>query len=117
MPCDALNRFRLDGRTALVVGAGPGIGAHVAHALASVGANVIVTARSAERVGRLADEVTNSSGEAIAITAEMGMAADRDRLEALSKESLGPSHVVFHNATSPLLPGDASALNVDLELW
>jgi len=117
MTYDALNRFRLDGRTALVVGAGPGIGAHVARAFASAGANVVVSARSAERVGSVVDEIRSAGGQAVAIAADIGIAEDRDRIVAFSKESFGSIDILFHNATSSVLPRDADPLDVDVEHW
>lgn len=50
-----LSAFRLDGRIAVVTGAGSGIGAAAAHALAGVGAHVVaadIDAAAAERVAR-----------------------------------------------------------------
>ena len=41
-----LDRFKLDGRSAIVTGAGRGIGAATAIALAEAGADVLVTART-----------------------------------------------------------------------
>ncbi len=52
-----LDRFRLDGRIALVTGASSGLGEAVARALAGVGARVAVTARRADRLAALADEI------------------------------------------------------------
>jgi len=37
-----LDRFRLDGRTAILTGVGPGVGEHVAKAYAELGANVVI---------------------------------------------------------------------------
>ena len=49
-----LDRFRLDGRTAILTGVGPGVGEHVAKAYAELGANVVISARSPDRLERIA---------------------------------------------------------------
>lgn len=53
----ALDRFRLDGRVAIVTGASSGLGAAVARALASAGARVALVARRRERLEALAAEL------------------------------------------------------------
>ncbi|MBU2016727.1 MAG: SDR family NAD(P)-dependent oxidoreductase, partial [Alphaproteobacteria bacterium] len=52
-----LDRFRLDGRTAILTGVGPGVGEHVAKAYAELGANVVLSARSQDRLDRIAAEI------------------------------------------------------------
>ena len=56
-PGFGLDRFRLDGRVALVTGASSGLGAGVARALAAVGARVGVVARRKDRLAELASEI------------------------------------------------------------
>ena len=51
-----LSLFRLDGRVALVSGAGRGIGAATALALAEAGADVVVLARTAEQLEAVAEQ-------------------------------------------------------------
>ena len=41
IPVSVLDRFQLDGRTAILTGVGPGVGEHVAKAYAELGANVV----------------------------------------------------------------------------
>jgi len=58
-----LELFRLDGQTALVTGASSGLGARFTRVLAAAGAEVIVTARRADRLQELADEVPGVRAE------------------------------------------------------
>lgn len=59
-----LPSFRLDGRTALVTGAGRGIGAAAAAALAQAGAAVTVAARSREALEVVAEAIEERGGRA-----------------------------------------------------
>ncbi|MEM9041800.1 MAG: SDR family oxidoreductase [Actinomycetota bacterium] len=52
-----LDRFRLDGRVAVVTGAGKGIGRGLATGLAEAGADVVLTARTASDLDEVAAEV------------------------------------------------------------
>ena len=56
--------FRLDGRRALVVGAGRGIGAAGACALAGAGAEVTLAARSRKELEAVTDTVHSRGGRA-----------------------------------------------------
>ena len=52
-----IDRFRLDGRAAIVTGAGRGIGRGSALALAEQGANVVITARTESQLDEVAAEI------------------------------------------------------------
>lgn len=54
---NVLDRFRLDGRVAIVTGASSGLGEGIARALAQAGARVAVVARRYERLAALAGEI------------------------------------------------------------
>jgi NAD(P)-dependent dehydrogenase (short-subunit alcohol dehydrogenase family) len=61
---DASSLFRLDGRRALVTGAGRGIGVAAAEALAAFGAHVTLVSRSEAEVAEAARAIRNSGGRA-----------------------------------------------------
>ena len=101
-----LDRFRLDGRTAVLTGVGPGVGEHVAKAYAELGANVVISARSPDRLARIAGEVNAlEGGRAVAVTADAGKREDLERLVRTAHDRFGPVHIVFNNAAAGVVYG------------
>jgi len=66
---------RFDGAVAVVTGGGQGIGAAVARALAAEGAAIVVAARSADRIEKVADEIRRGGGKAWAVPCDVTDAA------------------------------------------
>jgi len=66
-----LERFRLNGRTALVTGGGQGIGRAFCHALCEAGAAVAVVDRAEELARAVAAELAAKGGRSLAITADV----------------------------------------------
>jgi len=91
---EPLEQFRLDGQVAVVTGSSAGLGARFARVLHAVGATVVVTARRAERLEALCEEIPG----AIAIAADMTLAGDRERLVAETRERTGRLDVLVNNA-------------------
>lgn len=76
-----LDRFRLDGKTALVTGGARGLGLTMATALAQVGADIVISGRSLAACEAAAASITASTGRtATAVAADVSIAADVDRL-------------------------------------
>jgi NAD(P)-dependent dehydrogenase (short-subunit alcohol dehydrogenase family) len=70
----------LHGRVAVITGAGKGIGRATAEAIAAAGAHVVVAARTAIQVEDVAASIRKGGGAATAVSADVGRAADVDRL-------------------------------------
>lgn len=115
-----LDRFRLDGRTAILTGVGPGVGEHVAKAYAELGANVVISARSADRLERIVGEINaKNGGRAVAVPVDAGKREDLERLVKVAHDNFGPIHIVFNNAAAGIVYGkDGKGIwdNTD-EVW
>jgi len=93
-----LDRFTVTDRVAVVTGAGRGIGAGIARALAEAGADVVCAARSVEQIERTAGEVRDRGRRAIAVPCDV---TDRSQLEALVRrttDELGRLDILVNNA-------------------
>ncbi|NNG02605.1 MAG: SDR family oxidoreductase [Inquilinus sp.] len=86
--------FRLDGRRALVTGAGRGLGLAMATALAEAGAHVVLAARTEAQVEDAAAALREAGFSAEAAVVDV---TDRPAFEALVART-GPFHVFVNNA-------------------
>jgi NAD(P)-dependent dehydrogenase (short-subunit alcohol dehydrogenase family) len=75
-----LNKFRLDGRTALVTGAGRGIGRACAIALAQAGAEVWLAARTREEIEQAASEIRAAGASAHAVACDVTNSKDLQKI-------------------------------------
>ena len=72
----------LAGRTAVVTGAGRGIGRAIAISLAQSGCRVILTARTSGQLEEVQQEISRHGGEAVCIAADLSHDEEIDRLVA-----------------------------------
>ena len=84
----------LDGRTALVTGAGRGLGRGIAVALAAAGARVVLVSRTAAEIDSVAAEIVAFGGEAVAVPCDV---LDLPRFEAVL-DGVGVVDVLVNNA-------------------
>jgi 7-alpha-hydroxysteroid dehydrogenase len=92
-----LDRFRLDGKAAIVTGAGRGIGAATAVALAEAGADVVVAARTADQLDAVAKRIVAAGQRAEVVAADL---SDFDALAGLADAAravFGRLDVVVNN--------------------
>ena len=94
-----LDRFRLDGRRALVTGGGQGLGRVIAQALAEAGAEVAVASRTLANCETAAKEIAAATGRrTLAFAADVAVAADVERLVKEVRATLGPIDILVNNA-------------------
>jgi len=93
-----LERFRVDGKVAVVTGAGRGIGAATALALAEAGADVALSSRSEDQLRDIAERVGALGRRALVFPADVN---ENERVEALAEatvDELGGIDIVINNA-------------------
>lgn len=96
---NAIDRFRLDGRVALVTGGSRGLGRVIAEALASAGAAVALTARDESAARRVAEEIAAASGvPTLGIAVDVLDPAGIDAAVAATADRLGGLHILVNNA-------------------
>jgi NAD(P)-dependent dehydrogenase (short-subunit alcohol dehydrogenase family) len=98
IPLEQPPDFRLDGQTALVTGASRGIGASLARALAGAGAQVALAARTRAELDRVASEIADAGGDALAVELDL---RDVDSIDAAVEATLaryGKLDVLVNNA-------------------
>ena len=89
----------LENKTALVTGAGRGIGRAIALALAEYGADVAVNySGSKEQAEETVRQIIEMGRKAVAIQADVSEEADCVRMFAQAEEALGPVDILVNNA-------------------
>jgi NAD(P)-dependent dehydrogenase (short-subunit alcohol dehydrogenase family) len=86
------------GRTALVTGAGTGIGAAVAEALAADGTAVVLAGRRRAPLEEIAARVDDAGGRALAVEVDITADGDAERAVAAAVDAFGALHIVVNNA-------------------
>lgn len=93
-----LDRFRLDGKVAVVTGASSGLGAAFATGLAEAGADVAICARRAERLEQTKRDVEALGRRCVAVTADVAKPEDCTRVVEETVATLGHVDILVNNA-------------------
>ncbi|WP_028463316.1 SDR family NAD(P)-dependent oxidoreductase [Nocardia sp. 348MFTsu5.1] len=93
-----IDRFRLDGRVAVVTGAGSGLGAGFARALADAGADVAIAARRRDRLEEVAQTVREMGRACLVVPTDVTDPAECDNLAAAVVAEFGGIDVLVNNA-------------------
>ena len=91
----------LAGRSAIVTGASEGLGAEIARHYVKAGANVLVCARSAESLGRGAEELRrlgSAKQKIISLTADVSKPSDSEKVAKRALDEFGDLQILVNNA-------------------
>ena len=95
---DYRHLFDLTGKVALVTGSSKGIGKAIAEAMAASGAKVVISSRKAERCQKVAADIEENGGEAIAVPCNISDPADLENLVEQTRGIWGRIDVLVCNA-------------------
>jgi NAD(P)-dependent dehydrogenase (short-subunit alcohol dehydrogenase family) len=110
-------RMSLEGKVAVVTGAGQGIGADYAVFLASLGAAVAAADINAEAASATAKQVNEAGGTALAVEVDVSDAKSVRAAAERVRADLGPAHVLVNNAAIYHSMELAPLLDVDIDYW
>jgi NAD(P)-dependent dehydrogenase (short-subunit alcohol dehydrogenase family) len=93
-----LDRFKLDGRVAIVTGASSGLGVTIAQGLAEAGADLVLGARRVDRLEQTRALVERTGRRALAVQADVVQPDDCVRLVETAVTEFGRLDVLINNA-------------------
>src|SRR5258707_15063862 len=88
----------LEGKVAIVTGAGTGIGRATAILFASEGARVVVFGRRPEPLADVGDAIAKSGGQASAVSRDVASEADAERLGGAAAREHGGGDIIVNSA-------------------
>ena len=90
--------MRLKGKSAIVTGAGSGIGRAIALKLAEDGAEIVAADINEEPAKSVAEAICAEGGQAIGTATDITMRASIDAMEAAAIENFGKIDILINNA-------------------
>ncbi|KTS76455.1 short-chain dehydrogenase [Pseudomonas oryzihabitans] len=109
---------RLEGKVAVVTGAGAGIGKACAEAMAREGAQVVVADIDQESAAACAAQIQAQGGQALAVGADIAREEEVAALFEMTVRHFGGLDLLVNNASAmQLTPQDRAILDLDLAIW
>lgn len=108
---------KLDGRVALVTGAGRGIGRAIALDFAAQGARVAAAARSQDQLDSLVKEISDHGGTAVPFPVDLFERSAAAELVARVKAQIGPVEILVNNAGIGSSAQPSPVAEFDEEFW
>ena len=110
-----LDLFNVKDQVAIVTGAGRGIGAATAIALAEAGADVVVSARTAEQLDQVAETIRVTGRRSVVVPADLNDTAKLGLLVESAKNELGRLDIVVNNVGGAMPTGFLDTTDAMLE--
>lgn len=92
------DNLRLDGKCAIITGAGAGIGKEIAITFATAGASVVVSDINADAANHVVDEIQQLGGQAFACRCDITSEQELSALADFAVSKLGKVDILVNNA-------------------
>ncbi len=99
------NVFNFSGKTAIVTGAGRGIGRVIALGFAEAGANVVLCSRTKAEIDSVADEIRKKGGKALSVVTDLTVHQQLENLVNATMKEFGRIDILVNNAARSFLRG------------
>jgi len=110
-----ISEITLTDKVVVVTGASRGIGASIAHAVATAGAAVVLASRKQEDLDSVASEIRDAGGTALPVATHTGRPDEVDALFARAVEEFGAVHGLVNNAATNVYFGPM--LGIEEPAW
>jgi NAD(P)-dependent dehydrogenase (short-subunit alcohol dehydrogenase family) len=108
---------RLKGKIAFITGAGMGMGREASVLFAEEGAHVVVADIDGAAAAQTVALVEKAGGQALAVTGDVALEADVQRMVEAGRQRFGALHVLYNNAGVLWKDRDRSVLETDEAAW
>ncbi len=108
--------MQLQGKVALITGAGSGIGLEAALLFAAEGASVVVVDVNDPAAQETVARITQRGGRAVSVHADVSRSADGANMVRVAEQSFGKLDILFNNA-GIMHAQDDDAVNTDEDVW
>ena len=110
-----LDKYRLDGKVALITGGSRGIGRSIALGFAEVGADIVIASRKLADLEQVAKEISMLGRRSLAIPTHAAHREELDNLVKKSMDEFGQIDILVNNAATNPVYG--SLLDLEERAW